>query len=89
MDPGRLFWACFVGVAFIAAALAIVTRKLGHVAATLLGVMYGIFVLIVHTPRVAAAPHNANEWTSALVALAFAGMSFTVAGTLVKMRRYN
>jgi uncharacterized membrane protein len=77
--PARLFWAYFVGVAFIAAALAIVTRKMARTASILLGTMFFIWVIILHVPRVAAQPRNGNEVTSLLVALAMSGVSFILA----------
>jgi uncharacterized membrane protein YphA (DoxX/SURF4 family) len=80
--PGRLFFAYFVGVAFIAAALAIVSGILAPLAATLLGTMFFLWVVMLHAPRVAAALHNANEWTSLLVALAMSGGAFIVAGAV-------
>jgi hypothetical protein len=82
--PGRLFWAYFVGVAFVAAAVSIATKKQAHWAATLLGIMFFLWVLLLHFPRVAAAPHNGDEWTSAFVALAMSGGAWMVAGTLPK-----
>ena len=82
--PARLFWAYFVGVAFIAAAASITTKIKGSLAAALLGSMFFLWVLILHLPRVAAAPHNGDEWTSAFVALAMAGGAFMCAGTLSK-----
>jgi len=78
--PVRLFWAYFAGVAFIAAALSIATQQRSRLAASLLGTMFFIWVWIVHSPRVAAAPHNANEWTSLFVALAMCGGAWTIAG---------
>ncbi len=80
--PARLFWAYFVGIAFIAAALSIVAKRSAALAANLLGLMFTLFVLLVHVPRVAAASHNGNEWTSAFVALAMSGGAFAVAGRL-------
>jgi uncharacterized membrane protein len=80
--PGHLFWAYAVGIAFIAATLSILTNIKARLAATLLGIMFFTWVLIVHLPRVAAAPHNGNEWTSALVALAMCGGAWIIAGTL-------
>jgi uncharacterized membrane protein YphA (DoxX/SURF4 family) len=82
--PGHLFWAYFVGVAFIAAALAIVSGKLAPLAATLLGLMFFLWVVTLHAPRVMAALHNANEWTSMWVALAMSGGSWIVAGALAE-----
>jgi uncharacterized membrane protein YphA (DoxX/SURF4 family) len=80
--PGHVFWAYFIGGAFIASALAILTRQLAGLAAALLGLMFFLWVLILHCPRVAASPHNGNEWTSAFVALAMSGSALLVAGTL-------
>ena len=80
--PGKLFWAYFVGVAFFAAALSIVNGKKAKLASTLLGVMFLTWVVIVHMPRVAAAPHNGNEWTSEFVALAMGGASFLMISTV-------
>lgn len=85
--PGHLFWAYFVGVVFIAAALSFITKVQGHMAAALLGLMFLLWVVGLHAPRVAAAPHNGNEWTSAMVALAFSGGSFVLAGALRKTDR--
>lgn len=78
--PGHLFWAIFVGVAFVAAALSIASQIKGRLAATWLGIMFLLWVLVLHLPRVAASPHNGNEWTSAFVALAMSGGAFLLAG---------
>ena len=79
--PGRLFWAYFAGVAFVAAALSISTQTAARLSATLLGLMFFLWVLILHLPRVATAPHNGNEWTSLFVALAMSGGALLVAGS--------
>jgi uncharacterized membrane protein len=80
--PGQLFWAYFVGAAFVAAAVAIATGVMGRLAASLLGLMFLLWVLLLHSPRVAGAAHNGNEWTSLFVALAMSGAAFLVAETL-------
>jgi uncharacterized membrane protein len=80
--PAHLFWAYFVGAAFIASALAIITRQLAASSSSLLGLMFLLWVLILHSPRVAASPHNTNEWTSAFVALAMSGSALAVAGSI-------
>jgi len=80
--PGHLFWAYFTGVAFIAAALSIMIRKLGRLGATLLGLMFLLWAVVLHAPRVLASLHNGDEWSSAFVALAMSGGAFIVAGTL-------
>jgi len=80
--PGHLFRAYFVGAAFVAAALAIAIEKNARLAATLLGLMFFLWVFMLHFPRVAASPHDGNEWTSAFVALAMCGGSWVLAGTV-------
>jgi len=76
--PGKLFWAIFVGAAFVAAAAAIVAQRVSQLATFLLGTMFFLWVLILHLPRVAGALRNGNEWTSALVALTMGGASWII-----------
>jgi hypothetical protein len=80
--PAHVFWAYFIGAAFIASALSMITRQLAASSSSLLGLMFLLWVLILHAPRVAASPHNANEWTSAFVALAMSGSALAVAGSI-------
>jgi len=87
--PARLFWAYFVGAAFFATTLSLITRVMARLAATLLGIMFLIFVVTTHIPRVAAARSNGNEWTSAFVALAMAGSAFIIAGALRAKRLHE
>jgi uncharacterized membrane protein len=77
--PARLFWSYFVGVAFVAAALSMVTKRMARIASILLGTMFFIWVIILHLPRVMARPRNGDEVTSLLVALAMSGASFILA----------
>jgi uncharacterized membrane protein len=77
--PGRLFWAYFVGVAFFAAAIGIFTRMLARPAATMLGVMFFLFVVLLHIPRIIGNSSNGNEWTSGFVALAMCGGAWILA----------
>jgi uncharacterized membrane protein len=79
--PGRLFWAYAVGIAFIATTLSMIFNIKARLAATLLGIMFFTWVFILHLPRVASAPSNGNEWTSAFVALAMCGGAWTIAAT--------
>src|SRR6266581_3547483 len=77
--PGRLFWAYFVGVAFFAAAAGILYRPMARPAATMLGVMFFLFVVLLHIPRIAGNSSNGNEWTSGFVALAMCGGAWILA----------
>lgn len=87
--PGHLFFTYFTGVAFIVAAASIVTKIQAPLAATLLGLMFLLWVVVLHAPRVAGRLHNGDEWSSLFVALAFAGGSFVVACTMAKSDRRN
>jgi hypothetical protein len=82
--PARLFWAYFTGIAFVAAAISIATKKMLRMAAMLLGTMFLLWVVLLHAPRVAGAIRNGNEVTSLFVALAMCGLSFVLAGVYGK-----
>jgi uncharacterized membrane protein YphA (DoxX/SURF4 family) len=77
--PARLFWAYFTGVAFVAAAISIATKRMLGMAATLLGTMFFLFIVLLHIPRVAGAIRNGNEVTSLFVAVAMCGLAFALA----------
>src|SRR5260370_20093646 len=87
--PGRLFWAYFVGVAFFAAAACILYRRLARAAATMLGVMFFLFVAMLHIPRIAMHSHEGNEWTSGFVALAMCGGAWVFASASPLDEREN
>jgi uncharacterized membrane protein len=82
--PVHLFWTYFVGMAFFASATAIIFRVSAVPASALLGLIFLFWVLILHLPRVLAAQHNGNEWTSMFLALGMAGSSWAVTGSLRK-----
>jgi uncharacterized membrane protein YphA (DoxX/SURF4 family) len=80
--PAHLFWIYLTGTAMAAAGLAITTAIQARLAGILLGVMFLLWVLLLHAPRVLAAIHNQDELTSLFVALAFSGSSFIFAANL-------
>jgi uncharacterized membrane protein YphA (DoxX/SURF4 family) len=84
--PFHLFWVYFTGIGFIVAGLSIATGILAPLASAGLGLMFLLWFLLLHAPRVAASPRNGNEWTSAFVALAVSGGSFLFASTLSRSR---
>ena len=71
----------------IAAGLAIALNVLGTISAAGLALMFGLWVLVLHGPRVLAAPHNGDELNSLFVALAFCGASLIIAGALAAQPR--
>ena len=78
--PARLFWVYFVGLALLAAALSIVLIKYVRLSATLLGVMFLLFVLMLHLPRAVANPTDRIAWTIVFRETAFAGGAWALAG---------
>jgi len=80
--PAHLAWIYFTGTGFIAAGVCITSKILGRLSATLLGLMFFLWVVTLHAPRVYASLHNADEWSSLFVAAAMAGASFLLASTL-------
>jgi uncharacterized membrane protein len=84
--PAHVFWIYFVGVALVAAALSIVVKKYSQLAATLLGTMILLFVVLLHIPRVAANPHDRISWAVALRDLSFSGGAFAFAGAQRKLQ---
>jgi uncharacterized membrane protein len=60
--PGKIFWTYFVGVALIAAALSFIFRVGIRLSATLLGIMFFCFVVMMHLPNAIAAPQSRIAW---------------------------
>jgi uncharacterized membrane protein YphA (DoxX/SURF4 family) len=77
--PSRLFLAYLVGAGFFATAASLLTRVLTRYAAVLQGIVFAIFVVSLHIPRVAASAHTGKEWTSLFVAIAMTATSFAIA----------
>ncbi len=77
--PARTALAALTGLAFFAAALSLGFGRQAQLAGRLLALMFAIFVVTTHLPRVAAASTNGNEWTSLFIALAFCGSSLLMA----------
>jgi uncharacterized membrane protein YphA (DoxX/SURF4 family) len=87
--PGALFWAWFTGFAFIVAGVSVITRWRMRLAAALLGLMFFLWVVLLHAPRVAANPHNGDEWNSAFIALTICGIGWILAGVPAKESHSN
>jgi len=83
--PWPLFWAYFTGLAHAAAGIAIATGVAVRWAATLAGIMYGLWALTLHLPRILDHPESYSgdrpELTSMLVAVALCGAAWIVAGS--------
>ena len=80
--PWRLFWAYLAGAGLFASGVAIILKIKVRLAATLLGMMILTWVIVLHIPRVVTSPvaYLGSEITSALIALAYSGIAFVIAG---------
>jgi uncharacterized membrane protein len=78
--PAHLFWTYFVGCALIAAATSITARKFVRLSSTLLGLMFFLFVCMMHIPGTLADPKNRFAWAVTVRDLSFAGGAWALAG---------
>ncbi len=86
--PSHVFWIYFCGAALLASGLAIILKTKPVLAATLLGTMILTWFLILHVPRIIVSPvaYMGSEITSALIALAYSGIAFVIAGASKKQQ---
>jgi uncharacterized membrane protein YphA (DoxX/SURF4 family) len=80
--PARLFWVYFVGIALIAAAFSLALGIRVRLTATLLAIMFFLFVLMIHVPNVVAQVHDRVIWNVALRDLSFGAGALALAGSL-------
>lgn len=80
--PGRPFWALAVGVALVAAGVAILFNIKGRAVATVTGAAFLVLVLIGHIPvQLAGSPGVLAVWTNAFKALTLCGGAWVAAGS--------
>ena len=80
--PWHQFWAYFVGACFIAAPLSLVTRIQARLAASLLGLTFFLFVVLMDVPGWARHPQNRFAAALALRELSFSGGALALAASL-------
>jgi uncharacterized membrane protein YphA (DoxX/SURF4 family) len=80
--PAHLFWAYFTGAGHVAAGVAILTNVLARLGAVAFAGMVSGFVLLLHVPRVIAAPGSRAEWTMLVIAMTITGAAWCAAGSL-------
>lgn len=76
--PWHLFWTFLVGTCLFAAALSITVKRYAGPAALLLGIMFFLFVLMIHIPNLAAHPDRFTL-AVALRDLSFSGAALAFA----------
>ncbi|MGB9145256.1 MAG: DoxX family membrane protein [Acidobacteriaceae bacterium] len=84
--PWHIFWAIFVGVALIAAALSLAVHRVDGLASTLLGVMFFLFVVLMDVESLAAHLHNRFAQALTLRELSFSACAFGLAAALANDR---
>src|ERR1700742_3407316 len=80
--PGPLFWTYFVGAALLAAAISFIAWRYVRWSASLLAVLFLIFVATIHLPNLAKHAHERLFWTLTARETAFAGGTMVLAGSL-------
>lgn len=82
--PALPFFAFVSGGVCVLAGLALVANVGARPVATVLGGVFGSWVLIVCIPRVAATPGDRAAWTGLLLALALCGAAWLFAGSSMR-----
>jgi uncharacterized membrane protein YphA (DoxX/SURF4 family) len=85
--PWHMFWAYFVGACLIVAALSLVTGAQTRLAASLLALMFFLFVVLMDAPGWVHAPRNRFATALMLRELAFSGGPLALAVSLSEKRR--
>lgn len=78
--PAHVFWAYLVGCALFAAAASLTARKFVRLSSTLLGLMFFLFVCMMHIPNALTDPRDRFGWAYALRDLSFAAGAWALAG---------
>src|ERR1700690_3916721 len=82
--PWRLFWACFVGFALLAASLSIAAKIQVRWSGLLFGIMMFLFVAMIHIPRAVASPTDRIPWVIVFREMSFAGGAWILAGSAMR-----
>jgi len=85
--PFHRFFAGLTGAALVAAGLAFATRIWMRTAALLLSLMFFLWVMLVHGPRIAHALHSGDEWNSGFVCLSMGAIALLVAAIASRSSR--
>jgi uncharacterized membrane protein YphA (DoxX/SURF4 family) len=78
--PFHIFWAIFVGLALIAAAVSLALERYVLLSSALVAIMIFLFVVMLHIPRLMGTPHDRFAWTIVLRDSTFAAGFLAYAG---------
>lgn len=85
--PAHMFWIYFVGFCLFAAAISIILDRYVVISASLLGLMFVLFVLMLHLPRALELRNDRFAWAVAVRECFFATGVWTLAATRVAAHR--
>lgn len=85
--PSHIFVTWVTGAALIAAGLAMAARVWARPAAALLGLMFFLWVVLLHATRIAHALHDGDEWNSGFVCLTMSGCALLAAALAGQHRK--
>jgi uncharacterized membrane protein len=77
--PGPRFWVYLTGTALIAGGMGLLLPKTQRLAATMVGIMILLWVVLLHIPRALASPRDPGETSGVFEALALSGAAFILA----------
>jgi uncharacterized membrane protein YphA (DoxX/SURF4 family) len=86
IPPGQMFWAIATTVAFVLAAISLVTGFMARLAARLTTAMLIGFGLLVWVPVLLTTPHDFFSWTEIVETFGIAGSAWMVAKYLGQRR---
>ncbi|MGA8221263.1 MAG: hypothetical protein WB780_06370 [Candidatus Acidiferrales bacterium] len=78
--PAHLFWTYLVGCALLAAATSLTLRKFVRLSSTLLGLMFFLFVCLMHIPNALADPKDRFAWQFVFRDITYAAAAWALAG---------
>ena len=79
IPPGQMFWTYATGIGHFVAGLAILSGVQARLAARMLTLMFGAFVVTLHAPLTAANLHSQLNWLMLAITLALTGAAWCVA----------
>ncbi len=83
--PAHRFWAYLVGCSLFAAAASLSAKRFMRWSSMLLGLMFFLFVCMMHIPNALANPKDRFAWAYALRDLSFAAGAWALAGMLSRV----
>ena len=84
--PGRRILACLIGTFLVVAAIGLLSKRRVRLSAIGLGVMFLLWLLLFHLPKLVAHPTSVGAWVVACETMALAGAAWVFVGAAVTGR---